>query len=171
MSEALQQALTAVELRESELLSWGAVGAEWHRSELVDVLNAHGDGESLLAEMLELALIVHTPAGGYRSRSAETVRLLATLRQAFRREAVLQGGRSCWTTASSSAHGVVQRRNVAAAELEASVGPSLEARGMAALRTLSPSTVSEFQVRSTRMRLGSTRYNRRGRRCGDRRHR
>src|SRR4051812_3127335 len=91
MTESLQRALTAVELREAELLSWGAVGADWHHDELVAVLDAHGDGERLLAQMLDLALIVETPTGGYRSRSAETIRLLATLRQAFRQEAVLSG--------------------------------------------------------------------------------
>src|SRR5215471_4223414 len=118
MSEDLQKALTAVELREAELLSWGAVGAEWLRDELVDVLNAHGNGESLLADMLELALIVQTPSGGYRSRSAETMRLLATLRQAFREEAVLNGRPLVLDYRFLQRPRRRPRRNVPGAELE-----------------------------------------------------
>ena len=39
MAEDLQKALTAVELREAELLSWGAVGAEWLHHELIGPSN------------------------------------------------------------------------------------------------------------------------------------
>ncbi len=79
------------ELRESELLAWGAVGAEWQRDELLSVLSEHGDAKHLLTQMLESALVVQTPAGGFRTRSAETMRILATLRQAFRGERILNG--------------------------------------------------------------------------------
>ena len=72
----IQGALTALELREAELLSWGAVGAQWTRDEAVAVLAEHGDGESLFADLEKRGLLVQTPTHGYRTRSAETMRLL-----------------------------------------------------------------------------------------------
>lgn len=149
MSELLQRALTAVELREATLLSWGAVGAEWHRDELVGVLDEHGNGDRLLDEMLELALIVETPSGGYRSRSAETIRLLATLRQAFRAEAVLAGRPLVLDYRFLQWPRRRPRRNIPAADFEAVVRDSLGSGGLTALRTLTPQKVSAFQQRST----------------------
>jgi hypothetical protein len=149
MSDELQTALTAVELREAELLSWGAVGAEWLHDELIGVLNMHGDGESLLAALLDLAAIVQTPSGGYRSRSAETVRLLATLRQAFRAEAILSGRPLVLDYHFLQRPRRRPMRNVPGAALDAAVRDSLGAGGLAALRRLTPPTLSAFQQRST----------------------
>lgn len=149
MSDVLQHALTAVELREAELLSWGAVGAEWHRDELDAVLRDFGDAKTLLAEMLELALIVETPAGGYRTRSAETVRLLATMRQAFRTEAIRDGRPLVLDFRFLQRPRRRPERETPAAELEAGARPHLGSRGQAALHVLTPSTVSAFQARST----------------------
>src|SRR3954453_20372565 len=87
----LQAALTALELRESELLAWGAVGAQWSRDEAIAVLAEHGDAEGLFADLEGRGLLVQTPDGGYRTRSAETMRLPATLRQAFRGDRILNG--------------------------------------------------------------------------------
>ena len=87
----IQAALTALELREAELLSWGAVGAQWTREEVMAVLAEHGDGEALFADLEQRGLLVRTPTHGYRTRSAETMRLLATLRQAFRGDRILNG--------------------------------------------------------------------------------
>ena len=153
MSELLQKALTAIELREAALLSWGAVGAEWRRDELVALLRAHGDGERLLDEMVELALIVETPSGGYRSRSAETVRLLATLRQAFRGEAVLSGRPLVLDYRFLQRPRRRPRRDVPAAGLETAVGDSLASEGIDALRALAPDQISAFQQRSTQQVL------------------
>ena len=84
---ALSQALTRIELREAALLSWGAVDASFTRPEILSLI---GDGlparmlpADVLDEMLEALLVVETPEGGFRSRMAETMRLLATLRQSF----------------------------------------------------------------------------------------
>jgi hypothetical protein len=159
MSETIQSALTAVELREAELLSWGAVGAEWTHDELVRVLADHGAPEILLAQMLEKALIVQTPSGGYRSRSAETVRTLATLRQAFRQEAMLQGRPLVLDYRFLQRPRRRPRRDVPSRELIANVAGLLGPHGQAALRSLAPPTASAFQVRSTRAILeavGST---------------
>lgn len=155
MTEPLQKALTAVELREAQLLAWGAVGAEWLRDELVAVLDTHGDGESLLAEMLDLALIVETPTRGYRSRSAETIRLLASLRQAFRQEAVLSGRPLVLDYRFLQRPRRRPRRNVPAADLEAAVRRTLGATGLAALRALAPAKVSAFQKRATEQILSA----------------
>ena len=149
MSEELQKALTTVELREAALLAWGAVGAEWNRHELVAVLSTHGDGERLLTEMMESALIVETPSGKYRSRSAETVRLLATLRQAFRGEAMLSGRPLVLDYRFLQRPRRRPRRDIAATALETAVGPSLATEGIGALRVLTPRQVSAFQQRST----------------------
>ena len=83
--EAVTQALTLVELRETALLSWGAVDASFTQSEITELISADLPGgmspAGVLAEMLQALLIVKTPEGGFRSRMAETMRLLATLRQ------------------------------------------------------------------------------------------
>lgn len=91
MDEVTFEALTAVELREANLLAWGAVGAEWSEQELLGVLSEYGQSADLLTQMLDAALVVRTPSGGYRSRSAETVRLIATLRQVFRGQRASDG--------------------------------------------------------------------------------
>lgn len=150
MIDPLQQALTAIELREAELLSWGAVGAEWRRDELTEVLGEFGDAERLLNEMLELALVVATPSNGFRSRSAETVRLLATLRQAFRSESILHGRPLILDYRFLQRPRRRPRRDVAGTELEGASRPLLKGPGQTALRTLTPANVSAFQIRSTR---------------------
>ncbi len=150
MSEVIQSALTAVELREAELLSWGAVGAEWRHDELVQVLADHGEPETLLAQMLEKALIVRTPSGGYRSRSAETVRTLATLRQAFRQEAMLQGRPLVLDYRFLQRPRRRPRRNRPSTELITNVAEFLGPQGQAALRGLVPPMTSAFQNRSTK---------------------
>lgn len=150
MTDQLQVALTAVELREGALLAWGAVGAEWRRDELIGLLTAYGDGEQLLDEMVDLALIVETPSGNYRSRSAETVRLLATLRQAFRTEAILAGRPLVLDYRFIQRPRRRPRRDIPARQFTAAVGRSLGNAGNAALQTLAPTHVSAFQERSTR---------------------
>ncbi|WP_267618363.1 protein DpdJ [Gordonia bronchialis] len=154
MSEVLQKAITKVELREAELLSWGAVGAEWRRDELLDALVSFADPAGLLDRFVELGLIVETPSGGYRSRSAETVRILATLRQAFRNEAILAGRPLVLDYRFLHRPRRRPRREQAAAHLESSVQHLLKPNGLAALRTLAPPTVSDFQERSTQQVLG-----------------
>lgn len=150
MTDSLQRALTSVELREAELLSWGAVGAEWRHSELVDVLRIHGDAQALLDELLEIAAIVRTASGGYRSRSAETVRLLATLRQAFRSEAVLSGRPLVLDYRFLQRPRRRPRRDISGSSLANEVLDLLGPVGQAAIKELTPPTVSAFQQRSTK---------------------
>lgn len=149
MRDSLQHALTAVELHEAELLSWGAVGAEWKHDELRSLLSAFGDAEALLAEMMELALIVQTPSGGYRTRSAETVRLLATMRQAFRREAIRDGRPLVLDYRYLQRPRRRPRRDIPAVDLQTAARPHLGPLGQTALHLLTPPAVSAFQARST----------------------
>lgn len=85
--DVLADALTRIELRETALLSWGVVDAAFTRAELVSLLGeclpAGECPDDILGELLETCLVVETPDGGYRSRMAETMRLLTTLRQSF----------------------------------------------------------------------------------------
>jgi hypothetical protein len=150
MTDALQKALTSVELRESELLAWGVVGAEWQHNELVDALAAHGDGESLLNQLLDVAAIVRTSTNGYRSRSAETMRLLATLRQAFRSESILSGRPLVLDYRFLQRPRRRPRRDILGAALADDVADLLGTGGRAAMRALTPPNVSAFQERSTR---------------------
>ena len=150
MSDTLQKALTAIELQEAQLLSWGAVGAEWRRSELVKLLAGYGDAEQLLSEMLDVALMVETPSSGYRSRSAETIRLLATLRQAFRSEAILSGRPLVLDYRFLQRPRRRPKRETDGSDLNEASRPLLDSRGREVLSFLTPSKVSDFQLRSTK---------------------
>jgi hypothetical protein len=149
MTEKLQTALTAVELREAELLAWGAVGAEWQRGELIDVLAKHGDAEMLLAELTGKGMVVKTPSGGFRSRSAETVRLLATLRQAFREERILSGRPLVLDYRFLQRPRRRPKREISPDAFVASLGGAVQAAGERTIRALIPPTASAFQQRST----------------------
>lgn len=150
MTDTIQRALTAIELREAELLSWGVIGSEWHRDELIDLLETFGDGEGLIAEMIELALIVETPSKGYRSRSAETLRLLATTRQAFRTESILHGRPLILDYRFLQRPRRRPRRDVPSVELTDASSAWLGRSGQQALKALIPGKVSKFQSTSTR---------------------
>ncbi|WP_342660848.1 ATP-dependent RNA helicase DeaD [Rhodococcus ruber] len=149
MSESIQAALTSIELSEAALLAWGAVGAEWKYDELCEILKKHGDPSNLLDEMLDKALVVQTPSGGYRSRSAETVRLIANLRQAFRQEAVLQGRPLVMDYRFLHRPRRRPKRDTPIDSLVASVSELVGQAGLGAVRELAPAKVSAFQSRST----------------------
>ncbi|MGH4027275.1 MAG: protein DpdJ [Pseudonocardiaceae bacterium] len=149
MDKHLLEALTAIELREAELLSWGAVGAEWTADEIRSVLSEHGVASDLLDQLLEAALVVPTPTGGYRSRSAETVRLLATLRQAFPGRRVTDGRSLVLDYRFLHRPRRRPRRNVPAGEVLAQLRTSAGQAGSAVAARLLPPKLSGFQRRST----------------------
>ena len=91
VSPAALAALTSIELREAELLAWGAASAQWTEREILEVVSGHGPARILMDELLATALLVQTPQDRYRSRAAETVRILATLRQSFPGRPVTDG--------------------------------------------------------------------------------
>jgi hypothetical protein len=145
----IQAALTALELREAELLSWGAVGAQWTRDEALAVLAEHGDGESLFADLERRGLLVRTPTHGYRTRSAETMRLLATLRQAFRGDRILNGRPLVLDFRFLQRPRRRPRRDIPGADFVAALADAAGAQGRATVAALAPPTLSAFQLRST----------------------
>ena len=95
----ISSALDCIEEEETRLLVWGIVDGYFHRNELFDLLDpiindALDDEydefiapEEVLEELLRLNLVIEVECVnedvGYRSRMAETVRLLFRLRQLF----------------------------------------------------------------------------------------
>jgi hypothetical protein len=85
-------ALSAVEEAEARLLSWGLVDGSFTEPELLALLEAEArrlgveeDADSLLTDLLDRSLVIRVPGKPhqYRTRMAETVRLLTRLRQLF----------------------------------------------------------------------------------------
>ncbi|WP_158581370.1 protein DpdJ [Actinomadura spongiicola] len=159
MDEYLLEALTMIELREAELLSWGAVGAEWTEGELLTVLSAYGSASELLSQLVEAALVVRTPHGGYRSRSAETIRLLATLRQAFPQQRVTDGRPLVLDYRFLHRPRRRPKRSIPAQEVLDEIRELLGPGGSAVAQRLLPVELSGFQRRSANAiidALGST---------------
>lgn len=150
MDEPVLEALTALERREVRLLAWGAVGAEWERPEILAVLAEYGPPGELLKELVDAALVVRTPRGGYRTRSAETVRLIATLRQAFRGQRVGDGKPLVLDYRFLHRTRRRPRRDVPVSEILAGLRARLGPAGLATAQRLLPPELSGFQQRSTR---------------------
>ena len=94
----LAEVLTSIELREMELLARGLVDSMLTEAELEELLAAALSSaplpgvtvESAKRDLLAGGLIMEH-SGGYRSRMAETVRLLTRLRQGFRHKPITTG--------------------------------------------------------------------------------
>lgn len=109
----LASVLDRIEEREARLLVWGIVDGTFSHEEICDLLNplideAINDGledyfstEDVLTELLQRKWMTEVPRSsgipGYRSRMAETVRLLQRLRQLFPKHA----GSTGWQQAPS----------------------------------------------------------------------
>jgi hypothetical protein len=84
----LSEFLTQLELLETRLLSWGVVDGGFTREEIIDAA-AHFlrssviDPDDFLEDMIDRKLVFETEGRTYRTRMAETVRLLVRLRQMF----------------------------------------------------------------------------------------
>ena len=87
--EQLDGLLLAIERREMRSLRWGATQAALFEDELIDLATGimDSDPEEAAGELLDRRLLFRVPAPGggirYRSRFAEGVRLMASLRQLF----------------------------------------------------------------------------------------
>ncbi|WP_238399704.1 protein DpdJ [Alcaligenes faecalis] len=95
----LTAVLDRIEEREAKLLAWGIVDGAFSHTELHDLIDPLIDeslesglddlisADEVLADMLERRWVIEVPvsggATGYRSRMAETVRLIQRLRQLF----------------------------------------------------------------------------------------
>lgn len=147
----LQAAVTLIELKEAGLLAWGLVAGQWKRDELRELLDKHGFRPGLLDQMVDRALVVETPQGGYRSRAAETIRLLSLLRQSWADSRVENGTSLLADFRYLHRPRRRPRRTVHPAEASAALG--LADRADAVFRALAPSTLSGFQERSSRVVL------------------
>lgn len=94
VASAVDQLLAAIELRELKPLQWGFVDGSLREAEVdqialevVDRLELDSSPEDLVEELVTRRLLLESSGGGagsrYRSRFAETVRLLVRLRQLF----------------------------------------------------------------------------------------
>lgn len=155
MTEPLSEAdiasvLSAIELKELELLSWGVHHGRFNGDELLSLLEHASslDPSEMLDLLLEHGLVFQVPGGGYRSRMAETVRMLATLRQTF-------PTRSWWQAPELVLDYRVlhrprrrPRRQLTQDELVAAATGGHSAAAVHALRAICPVDVAGFQVRS-----------------------
>jgi hypothetical protein len=152
----LADLLTAIELREAEALTWGAVGARWTEAELLALLAEHGAGPAELAALTDAALVVRTPDGsGLRSRSAETIRLLATLRQSFPGRRVTEGRPLVLDHRFLHRPRRRPERNVDRVLLLDQVSAVLGRPAQQTAGLLTPEKVSGFQLRSAGAVLGA----------------
>jgi hypothetical protein len=150
---ALSQALTRIELREAALLSWGAVDAIFTRPEIISLI---GDGlpagmspASVLEEMLDALLLVQTPEGGFRSRMAETMRLLATLRQSFANRRWWEGPPLVLDQRFLHRPRSRPKRNVPAGEFLSRLAATVTPAAYRVAERLVPPELSGFQERAT----------------------
>ena len=84
----LSEFLTQLETLETRLLSWGVVDGNFTRDELIDsaarfLRNSEIDPEDFLEDMIAHRFIFEAEVRRYRTRMAESVRLLVHLRQMF----------------------------------------------------------------------------------------
>ncbi|WP_026425210.1 protein DpdJ [Actinokineospora inagensis] len=143
------EALSRLELHEAELLAWGAVGAEWTADEIQDVLDRTNADPGVLQRLVDKALVVRTPNQGYRTRSAETMRLLATLRQAFGNTRVTEGKSLVLDHRYLHRPRRRPKRDLPAERALTGAYRYLEGNGEAVVRAIAPPHISGFQQRST----------------------
>lgn len=147
----LASVLSVVELKELELLSWGAHHGRFSLEELRSLISAQVPGhdpDEVIRTLLDRGLVFEVPGGGYRSRMAETVRTLATLRQVF-------PTRPWWQAPELVLdYRVVHRprrrpsRDRMKDELIAAAAVDYSAAAVDALGVICPAEVAGFQVRS-----------------------
>lgn len=157
-SATLAEALTRLELRELPLLRWGLVDGALSESEVFETLSSLGSRispEEVHAKLLEHRLIFEVPTFDgsgqvrYRTRMAESVRLMKLLRQTFRSEASWQGRELVADFHLVHRPRVRPRRDHSSADLVHEASKFLTPVGLAALARIIPDSVSAFQIRST----------------------
>jgi hypothetical protein len=158
--ETLARVLTSLELAEAPLLTWGVTDGAFSEAEALELLASEFpelDPDDLLDALETSRLIRMLDGQRLRTRSAETVRLAASLRQWFH-------GRD-WRTAPSlvsdfrfvtAPRGVPDRSAVTAAALLSSLKSTSADNtdlDQAVLEILGERTVSSFQARATQRLL------------------
>lgn len=150
--EALLAALDAIERRETELLSWGVVDGQLSADEFDETVREAVGGASSWYEvrerLLKDVLVVETPSGGFRSRMAETLRMLSTLRQTFRGQKWWEGTPLVLDYRFSRRPRSRPRRDVGRPSLRTELGPKLGEAGLRVVDRICPETISGFQKRT-----------------------
>jgi ATP-dependent helicase YprA (DUF1998 family) len=163
----VSNALTAIERRELRLIAWGLTDGGLTDSELRDALQNTGGGDPDLARDLLVRLGViasHPTRTGFlwRSRTGETVRLLASLRQWMGRGHLLDTWRTAPTLVSDFRFFIAEkrrpRREIPAADvcstldqgtLDLSSVQRKALQRLLRLKSPSPYNLCGYQVRST----------------------
>ncbi len=150
----LGNVLTKIEILETDLLAWGIVDAQLSEAELDAVLTEAAPQrdvrDALRRGLLDEVLVVQTPSGGYRTRMAETLRLLARLRQIFPDQRWWEGAPLVLDYRFVHRPRKRPRRDVASDDLVAALEERLGDPGWQAGRAMAPGSVSGFQLRSAR---------------------
>ena len=155
--ETLANCLSAIELAELPLLRWGIVEGALTVDEVHNAISTvvgDDDGESILAELLDRKLVLMVPAvneslaRGYRSRMAETIRLLKHLRQTFRNENSDEGRDLVADFHLIHRPRSRPKRDQLRAKVVGGTSEWLGTHGLQALENVLPSSISKFQQRS-----------------------
>src|SRR5258708_3978854 len=146
--------LGRIEAVETDLLTWGIVDAELTEEELDALLRqavgSAGDLQELRSTLLDEVLVVQTPSHGFRSRMAETLRILSRLRQTFPYQHWWEGAPLVLDYRFAHRSRRRPRRDVPVADLVTSLSGRLGSPGVDSVLAMAPALLSGFQVRSSR---------------------
>jgi hypothetical protein len=150
--EVTATTLSRIELREAELLAWGIVDSALTEGELDGLLAQDLPPgtrvEDLKHELLDRLLVVRTPSGAYRTRMAETVRLLSKLRQLFPQQRWWEGTPLVLDYRFLHRPRRRPRRDRARGDALAALSSLFGDAGRKALGAVAPSFLSGFQERT-----------------------
>lgn len=149
---AIAGALSALEAKERGLLTWGITEGALTDSEVRDALldfeerwDSYLEVGSLRNVLMDRKLLLAVPGTGlFRTRMAETLRVLATLRQTFRNEAWWQGRPLVMDYRFVTQPRTRPRFDRPKGELDQLVSDPLR---LAVLNVLAPAQMAGFQVR------------------------
>lgn len=151
----LLSTLDHLERLESPLLSWGYVDGGFTEDEVIAIAESLGadDGEDVLEELLDRHLVVRLRVGrrvAIRTRSSETIRLLARLRQLFPKHARDGSWRNAPTLVSDFRYTARPRsypaRSVTAADALATLSPGRSLGVVDALTEILEARGSNFRA-------------------------
>jgi hypothetical protein len=152
IDQEISAALTRLELRETELLAWGIVDSVLNEDEFEELLRqdlpSDVSVDELKDELLERLLAVRVPEGGYRTRMAETLRLLTKLRQLFPQQQWWEGVPLVLDYRFQHRPRWWPQRDQPREEALARLAPHFGTPGRRALTAIAPTKLSGFQERT-----------------------
>lgn len=145
--------LTAIEASETELLTWGLVNAQLSDDEFALILEQFAPDAATRAELREVVLrqvlVVQTPSGGYRSRMAETLRLLTHLRRTFPHQEWWEGAPLILDYRFVHRPRSRPQRDIARDDAVARLASDRAPAALAAAKAIAPASLSAFQVHAS----------------------